>query len=134
MPQGYTLTSVGEATLKRAEQVENEIHGLELSILGQDAKLSGTIRVTVADALIQFLIAPDLQRFKLAYPDIDVVITTSYDVVDLAKREADVAIRFMASPSEHLVGHRLPNLNISYYASQEYLEQHDLTADPPTAN
>ncbi|EKU98737.1 transcriptional regulator [Leptolyngbya sp. PCC 7375] len=134
MPQGYTLTPVGETMLKRAGQVENEIHGLELSILGQDAKLSGTIRVTVVDALIQFLIAPDLQRFKLAYPDIDVVITTSYDVVDLAKREADVAIRFMANPPEHLVGHRLPDMNISYYASHEYLEQHDLTADPPTAN
>ena len=134
MPQGYTLTLMGEAMLKRAEQVENQIHGLELSILGQDAKLSGTIRVSVADALIQFLIAPDLQRFKLAYPDIDVAITTSYDVVDLAKREADVAIRFMANPPDHLIGHRLPNINISYYASHAYLEQHDLTADPPTAN
>ena len=134
MPQGYTLTLMGEAMLKRAEQVENQIHGLELSILGQDAKLSGTIRVSVADALIQFLIAPDLQRFKLAYPDIDVAITTSYDVVDLAKREADVAIRFMANPPDHLVGHRLPDINISYYASHAYLEQHDLTAEPPTAN
>lgn len=133
-PQGYTLTQLGEAMLPRAEQVENEIHGLELSILGQDAKLSGTIRITVADALIQFLIAPDLQRFKLAYPDIDLEITTSYDVVDLTKREADVAIRFMPNPPEYLVGHRLPTLNISYYASHEYLEQHNLKADPPTAN
>ena len=133
-PLGYTLTQVGEAMLKQAEQVENHIHGLELSILGQDAKLSGTIRVTVADALIQYLIAPDLQRFKLAYPDIDLEIATSYDVVDLNKREADVAIRFMANPPDHLVGHRLPNLNISYYASHEYLKQHDLKADPLTAN
>ena len=131
---GYTLTQVGEAMLKRAEQVENDIHGLELSILGQDAKLSGTIRVTVADALIQYLIAPDLQRFKLAYPDIDLEIVTSYEVVDLTRREADVAIRFMVNPPDHLVGHRLPELNISYYASHEYLERHDLKADPPTAN
>lgn len=133
-PQGYTLTQVGEAMLNYAENVENDVHNLELKILGQDAKLSGNIRVTVADALVQFLIAPDLQEFKLAYPDIDLDITTSYDVADLSKREADVAIRFMANPPEHLVGHRLPDLNICYYASHEYLEQHDLNADPPTAN
>ncbi|MDJ0703150.1 MAG: LysR family transcriptional regulator [Leptolyngbyaceae cyanobacterium MO_188.B28] len=133
-PLGYTLTPVGEAMLEQAEQVENDVHRLELSILGQDAKLSGAIRVTMADALIQFLLAPDLQRFKLAYPDIDLEIIASYDIVDLTKREADVAIRFMSNPPDYLVGHRLPDLNISYYASPEYLEQHDLNADPPTAN
>ncbi|MEO1523709.1 MAG: LysR family transcriptional regulator, partial [Cyanobacteria bacterium J06633_2] len=132
-PQGYRLTQAGESVLSDAEKVENDIHRLELSVLGQDAKLSGNIRVTVADALIQFLIAPDLQQFKLTYPDIDLEITTSYDIADLSKREADVAIRFMKNPPEHLVGHRLPNLNICYYASHAYLEQHDLNADPPTA-
>ena len=120
--------------LERAEHVENEVHGLELSILGQDARLSGSIRVTMADALILFLLAPDLQQFKLAYPEIDVEIMASYNVVDLSKREADVAIRFMSNPPDYLVGHRLPDLNISYYASHKYLEQHDLNADPPTAN
>ncbi|MEO0378515.1 MAG: LysR substrate-binding domain-containing protein [Cyanobacteria bacterium P01_A01_bin.17] len=82
----------------------------------------------------QLLLAPDLQRFKLAYLEIDLEITASYNIIDLSKREADVAIRFMANPPEYLVGHRLPDLNISYYASHEYLEQHDLNADPPTAN
>ena len=134
LAMGYTLTPAGEAMLQRAEKIEDEIHGLELSILGQDAKLSGAIRVTMADALFQHLLAPDLQRFKLAYPDIDIEITASYDVVDLSKREADVAIRFMSNPPEHLVGHRLPNLNVSFYASHEYLKRHNLTADPPTAN
>lgn len=88
----------------------------------------------MADALVQYLLFPDLQQFKLAYPNIDLEITTSYDVVDLTKREADVAIRFMTNPPDYLVGHRLPDLNISYYASYEYLKQHDLYADPPTAN
>lgn len=133
-PSGYTLTPLGEALLPQAERVEDTIHSLELSILGQDAKLSGVIRVSVADALIQYLLAPDLQRFKCAYPDIDLEIATSYDIADLSKREADVAIRFMANPPEHLVGHRLPTLNISYYASSDYLKQHDLQADPPTAS
>ena len=97
-PKGYTLTQVGEAMFDHAETIENDVHSLELSVLGQDARLSGNIRVTVADALVQFLIAPDLQRFKLDYPDIDLDITTSYDVADLSKREADVAIRFMSNP------------------------------------
>ena len=131
---GYVLTSVGETMLEHAERVENEIHGLELNILGQDAKLSGNIRVTVAEPLIAYLITPDLQQFKKAYPDIDLEITSSYEVKNLAKREADVAIRIMSNPPEYLVGHHLPNFNFSFYASRQYLEEHDLNADPPTAN
>ncbi len=131
---GYILTSIGEVMLEQAEQVENDIHGLELNILGQDAKLSGNISVTIAEPLIAYLIMPNLQQFKIAYPDIDLEIITSYEVKDLAKREADVAIRIMSNPPKYLVGHRLPNFNFSFYASRKYLEEHDLDADPPTAN
>lgn len=135
LPMGYTLTPVGEAMLKQAEKVENAVHGLELSVIGQDTKLSGKIRVTTAsNFMLEELITPHLQQFKLIYPDIDIEINTSYDVIDLAKREADVAIRYMKSPPEYLVGHCLPSFHVSYYASHEYLAQHDLKADPPTAN
>lgn len=130
---GYVLTSVGEAMLKQAEQVENDVHGIELNILGRDAKLSGNISVTIAEPLIA-LIMEDLQQFKIAYPDIDLEIISSYEVKNLARREADVSIRIMSNPPEYLVGHRLPNFNFAFYASPEYLQEHDLNAVPPTAN
>ena len=130
---GYVLTSIGEAMLKQTEKVENNIQGIELSILGQDAKLSGNISVTIAEPLIP-LIMEDLQQFKQAYPDIDLEIIGSYEVKNLARREADVSIRIMSNPPEYLVGHRLPNFNFSFYASPEYLKEHDLNAVPPTAN
>ena len=130
---GYVLTSIGEAMLKQTEKVENNIQGIELSILGQDAKLSGNISVAIAEPLIP-LIMEDLQQFKQAYPDIDLEIIGSYEVKNLARREADVSIRIMSNPPEYLVGHRLPNFNFSFYASPEYLKEHDLNAVPPTAN
>ena len=130
---GYILTSTGEAMLKQAEQVENEIHGIELNIFGRDAKLSGNISVAVAEPLIP-LMMEDLQQFKIAYPDIDLEIIGSYDVKNLARREADVSIRIMSNPPEYLVGHRLPNFNFSFYASPEYLQEHDLDAVPSTAS
>ena len=131
---GYILTPIGEKILQKAEQVENDIHGIELNILGQDANLSGNIRVIIPEPLIVYLLMPDLQKFKQAYPDIDLEIITSYEFKNLATREADVAILVISDPPEYLVGHRLPNFNFSFYASPEYLKEHNLNADPPTAN
>lgn len=52
-------------------------------------------------------LVPRLSGFRLAHPDIDVLIESSLRIVDLGNGEADVAIRFGAAPDPRLVTHRL---------------------------
>ena len=133
---GYSLTAAGEELLKTAERVEEDINVAERRLVGQDAKLRGEIKVTMPDALATHLLMPDLAAFATTYPEIELEVIFSYDSLDLAQREADVAIRFVPpvkSPPDNLLGRRLGCVAQSVYATPGYLKRHDLLAEPPTA-
>jgi DNA-binding transcriptional LysR family regulator len=46
-------------------------------------------------------------ELRVTYPDIDLEIVASSRVVDLARREADIAVRPESHPPEYLVGRRI---------------------------
>jgi DNA-binding transcriptional LysR family regulator len=78
----------------------------------------------------------DLVRFLRQYPEIDLNVMVSYDVFDIARREADIAIRIIGrgrSPPEELVGRKLVTTASCYYASGAYLKRHDPWASDTTA-
>ena len=123
---GYSLTGAGESLLASAARVEDQIAGIERTILGQDADLKGEIRVTMPDAIAASLLMPDLVTFMETYPDIDLKVLVSYSVLNLTKREADVAIRLSDRPAEHLIGRKAVRYHVATYASKDYLSRHPL--------
>lgn len=133
LPEGYALTAEGERFLERAELVESQVHRLELDVEGRDARLSGWIRVTMPGVMASHLLMPALLEFRQLYPDIDLEILPSYDLLDIGRRDADVAIRFDNKPPEHLVGVRLPRFRTSVYATPAYLAEHNLDQAPENA-
>ncbi len=133
LPTGYVVTPAGEDMLTVAQQVEDDLGGLERRILGHDKKLVGRVRVTMVDALAVGLLMPHLSAFTEKYPEIDLEVDVTYDIADLTSREADVALRFAQSPPELLIGRRLLTCATAPYASQDYLNQYDLK-DPEQAN
>ncbi|PCI42934.1 MAG: LysR family transcriptional regulator [Alphaproteobacteria bacterium] len=126
LPSGYVVTTIGEDMLKVAEQVETDLGGLERRILGHDHKLAGRITVTMVDALATGLLMPHLTEFTEKYSEIELEIDVTYDTANLSNREADVAIRFSQHPPELLIGRRLLTCATAAYASQEYIDRHDL--------
>lgn len=132
LPDGYALSALGEQMVERAERAETEVLALEREVLGQDAKLAGRIRVTMPAPLASELLMPDLIRFGRLYPDIELDLAISSDIFDLSRREADVAIRFVEKPAEHLVGRRLPEFCDAAFATPQYIDNHSFTGDSPT--
>jgi DNA-binding transcriptional LysR family regulator len=99
---------------------------LERRVLGRDARLTGKLRVTMPAILATELLMPDLTVFTARYPDIELEVLVSYEPVNLAKREADVAIRLTNTPPAHLIGHRLFRFANAAYTSLHYWEHHDV--------
>ena len=133
LPTGYVPTPAGETILASALQLEEEIFRLERQVHGRDARLTGELRVTLTRALVDLLM-PDLVTFTKAFPEIDLGLIVSSEMLNLTKREADVAIRATERPPDHLVGRRLFAYTNAIYASVAYLKEHDVTASPPTLN
>ncbi len=127
---GYRLTGEGEAMLASATKAEDALLTAERQLQGRDADLSGEVRLTTSDIIAMFLMMEDIKDFSEKYPRIDLNVLISYDVFDLGRREADIAIRFIGAgrmPPEDLVGRKLVSASSCFYASKEYLLSHDIS-------
>jgi DNA-binding transcriptional LysR family regulator len=128
-PAGYEITAAGAEMLVIAEEVARDIDSMERRVSGRDQRLAGRIRIATVDFLATSLLPPCLADFSRRYPEIDFEILIGYKLLDLSRREADIALRFTRTPPPHLVGKRLARAAIAPYASHDYLRQHDLSGD-----
>lgn len=132
LPSGYQPTPAGAEILELTQDVSAAVHRIELRLAGQDNRLTGEIRVTAPDLLAYGILMPMLGRFTELYPDIAISLNASYEIADLNKREADVAVRITEAPPGHLVGRRVATYAMAVYATPAYLDTHDLTQPSAT--
>lgn len=121
LPTGYFTTPAGEDLVRSAQRIEEEDIAAGRWIAGQDSQLSGKIRVTILDAFVTHLLMPDLADFSRVHPDIELEVVPTYALANLAKREADVAIRLSNDPPDDLVGRRLLHLAKAAYVTADLL-------------
>jgi DNA-binding transcriptional LysR family regulator len=122
--EGYALTAVGEAALQAVEKMEVSALELERQILGLDDRLTGTVRVSTTDSLaIDFLI-PAIARLHDKHPDVRVQLDASTQMISLAKREADIAVRNARPDNPDLIARRIARWPVGLFASQEYVDSH----------
>ncbi len=132
-PGGLVATETGLSIIERAERIESEVLGLEREIAGSATGLSGSIRISMPPLLAHHLIMPHIAEFIRMYPKIEVEVIAAYEIADLTRQHADIAIRFQDEPDDYLVGRRLPDFANCVYATPDYLASNDITGRAPTA-
>ena len=128
-PSGYTLTDAGCRLLPRAERIEREALGVERDVAGEDQKLEGVVRLAASEMLATRFVAPHLRRFREGFPDIQLDLHCTQQDVNLARREADIALCLSRPKQEDLIIKRLAFVNAGLYAAHSYVEQHGLPKD-----
>lgn len=126
---GYLLTSAGEEMVALATRMQDSITDFERRIAGQDVRPSGELRVTTTDTMFSHLIVPLYCSFRQKYPEITLDFIIENRILNLSRRDADVAIRATAEPPETLVGRRVANLTWGIYASQDMLNDIGVTLE-----
>lgn len=120
-PHGYELTAEGNSLLESAGQIEEQFLGLERQLYGNNTRLNGTIRIGLTEHLASLLM-DDLADFSRQHPDIELQLMTNLEEINLARRDADIALRFTNSPPEHLVCRKVTTVEANIYAAQSYLK------------
>ena len=103
----YALTPCGEAMVRLAERMGEEIVTFERQVTGHDLRPSGELRVTTNDTLLVYLLPEVLAAFRRAHPEIVLDMVVSNQALNLTRRDADVALRATDAPPETLVGRRI---------------------------
>lgn len=124
---GYRLSAAGAAILAQAERVAVEADTLARLLQQRSRELSGVIRVTTPEALANMLLTPLLSEFMELYPDIRVEVIAVDAKLDLARGEADVALRAGRMPTDAgVVVRKLTECPWALYASASYVEKFGL--------
>ncbi|HEX7115297.1 MAG TPA: LysR family transcriptional regulator [Steroidobacter sp.] len=128
LPGGYTLTPGGQELFEAARGLEHTILTLERKLAGQDQRAEGIVHLTTTDTLIASILPAQLHAFRREHPGIVLEVTTSNTLLDLARRDADIAIRPVVQPPETLIGRRICSVAFAVYAAPGYVSAHDLSA------
>ena len=124
--RGYTLTRVGQTLFEAARGVKDQVARVARVASGQDVELDGVVRVATADSLATSLVLPALQRLLRDQRGLTLELVSDTRQHDLARREADLALRVGASSDTELVGRRLAALGFGLYGSSERPKRVDL--------
>lgn len=121
---GFRLTDEGEAMLEHAEHMADEALALERKLVGGARGIEGVLRLSASDWVSSQILARPLGEFVGTHPGLTVEILADSRLLDLQRREADIAIRFMRFSGADIVQRRFLQIHYGLYAAPEYLQKH----------
>jgi DNA-binding transcriptional LysR family regulator len=122
--RGLAMTHEGEQLRQATHDMQDRLERARLAIDASRDRPTGEIRLTTTVSFGSSWLARQLGDFLDLYPDIVVNLMLADTDLDLAKREADVAIRFHPPLQSELVQKPLYAIRHYLCASPEYLEKH----------
>lgn len=126
MPAGFVLTEAGRNIRSAVEDMEASVLAVERKASGDDARLEGVVRITTTEAFAVRTLLPGFGSFRERHPGIEVQFLTDYGALDLARREADIAVRLTRPKEDTLVARKVGEIGIAPYAAESYLARRGL--------
>ncbi len=121
LKDGHRLTEAGRSVMALAEEAERQMAEIGRLAFGHDLRLAGTVRISVSEILYLFVLGRFMPRFAEQYPMLDIDLIATDQIVNLAKRETDIAIRITKNPPVSEVGRKLADSPLGVFASPAYL-------------
>lgn len=124
-PDGLHPTDAGMRVLEAARAVERGALAVEGAVASLGDEVSGTVRVSVPGSdTLELVLLPQLPPLLAAHPGLSLEFDAENRVVDLGRREADLAIRgFLPAAGEELVTRKLRDEPYAIWGSAQYLAQ-----------
>jgi DNA-binding transcriptional LysR family regulator len=122
--RGLILTEQGDLLYRTAHDVFMKLEAARAKLTDSRERPHGELRVTTTVGIGVHWLTPRLAEFIDLYPDIHVILITTDEELDLAMREADVAIRLRQPTQPDLIQRKLFSVRFHAYASPEYLKRY----------
>jgi DNA-binding transcriptional LysR family regulator len=121
--RGLIMTEQGDLLFRTAHEVLMKLEAARTKLSDSREKPNGELRVNTTVGLGINWLTPRLGEFLDLYPDIRITLMTSDEELDLAMREADVAIRLRQPVQPDLIQRKLFSVHFHAYASPDYLKR-----------
>jgi DNA-binding transcriptional LysR family regulator len=121
--RGLILTEQGELLFRTAREVLQKLEQTRARLTDSREKPNGELKITANVGLGAHWLTPRLGEFIDQYPEITVQVILTDDELDLAMREADVALRLRQPVQGDLIQRKLFTVHFHAYASPDYLKR-----------
>lgn len=122
--RGLVLTEQGEILYETVEGIFSQLSDIEKSIKDSKHNEEGELIITASEMMAQSWLFNILPEFIKQYPKIQVSIIETDNILNLDKREADVAIRLFSPRQQELIQRKLHTIDLHLAASKKYLTKH----------
>lgn len=122
--RGLTLTDEGELLFSAVTDVLGRLASAEEALKNVHDNPRGALKITASHGIGAYWLLPRLGQFLAQYPEVEVHLVLDDKELDLAQREADLAIRMRAPVQADLIQRKLFTVHYHMYASKAYLKEH----------
>lgn len=122
--RGLVLTEVGEQLFRTAHRMHWELQQVETQMSETQDVPTGPLVVNTTVGIGSTWLSSRIYEFVKLYPDIQMEIKLNDSELDLAMREADVAIRLHRPSQSEMIQRKLFTVHNHFYASEGYLEEY----------
>ena len=119
--QGYALSDAGGRLLAHAERVEQAVVQGREELAGQGERLTGQVRIGATDGCASFILPQVCAQIVADHPGLELQIVALPRVINLSKREADMAITVSPPPTGRVTTQKITDYHLHLAASAEYL-------------
>lgn len=119
---GVTLTEMGVAVMRRADELAAGIRNLRADVSGSST--AGVVRLATMEGIASLWLTPRLHVLQARAPDLRLELVTSAQQVRVNRREADLFLSFFRPTGRNLTSARLGRFTTSLWASPDYVKQH----------
>ncbi len=124
-------TEFGFLILDHIQRMDAEADAIARSSATLEHSLVGPIVISASAGVGDFWLPIVMQSFRSANPDILIDINVDFQSVNLAQREADIALRWMGPGTQNsLIGRKVSECGFGLYASPDYLERKGMPKTP----
>ncbi|MBB3981112.1 DNA-binding transcriptional LysR family regulator [Sphingobium fontiphilum] len=124
------LTERGQALMRHAESVESAALAAVEEVTGEERKLAGQVRLSVAEGFGTWILAPGLADFHARHPGIRLDLITASGFLNPSKREADMAVMLARPQRGRLSVRRLGDYRLHLYGAPSYLAEAGVPDSP----
>ncbi|MDG2520618.1 LysR family transcriptional regulator [Caulobacter segnis] len=113
---GYVPTVQGEEVIALAGRMELDVVSVTRRVSGHAH--AGDLRITTSDSILLYFLTPMIASFKARNPAVRVEVSVGNGALNLARGEADIAVRATDTPPENLFGRKVANIAWCAYTAR----------------
>ncbi len=123
-PQGYDLTGAGQRLMDHASDMELSSLSAQEIMQGPTDQLSGVVRIGAPDGSANFLLPEVCAEISTENPDLEIQILALPRVLNLSKREVDMAITVSPPTAGRLLVQKVADYHLHLAAHTDYIATH----------